>query len=324
MRFISDARQWLHFLGRLRQPQAPPRPYTYMIQAYADHMTHERGLSPHTIRGRRWVLEQFLSRFWQQQRPFDQIEIGDIDVAIAHKGEQDGYARTSIQAYANVLRSFFRYAEHRGWCAPGLAAAIRSPRQFTDASLPKGPPWEDVQQLLRTTEGDRPKDIRDRAIILLFAVYGMRAGEVRQLRLEDLDWEQECIDVSRPKSRRRQIYPLSYTVGEAILRYLREVRPRVPDREVFLRLKAPLGPLSSGVLYDVVSDRLRSLSLPLSHYGPHALRHACATRLLAQGLSMKEIGDHLGHRKADTTRVYAKVDLVGLRQVANFDLGDLW
>jgi site-specific recombinase XerD len=324
MRFISDARQWLHFLGRLRQPQALLRPYTHMIEAYAAYMTQERGLSPHTIRSRRWVLEQFLSRFWQQQRPFDQIEIGDIDAAIARKGEQDGYARTSIQAYANVLRSFFRYAEHQGWCAPGLAAAIRSPRQFADASLPKGPSWEDVQQLLRTTEGDRPKDVRDRAIILLFAVYGMRAGEVRQLRLEDLDWEQECIDVRRPKSRRRQVYPLSYTVGEAILRYLREVRPRVPDREVFLRLKAPLGPLSSGVLYDVVSDRLRSLSLPLSHYGPHALRHACATRLLAQGLSMKEIGDHLGHRKADTTRVYAKVDLVGLRQVANFDLGDLW
>jgi integrase len=204
-----------------------------------------------------------------------------------------------------------------------LAATIRSPRLFADASLPKGPSWEDVQQLLTTTEGDQPKDIRDRAIILLFAVYGMRVGEVRGLRLDDLDWEQERIDVTRPKPRRRQVYPLSHTVGEAILRYLREVRPRVSYREVFLRLKAPFGPLSSGVLYDVVSDRLRSLALPLSHYGPHALRHACATRLLAQGFSMKEIGDHLGHRKADTTRVYAKVDLGGLRQVANFDLGDL-
>src|SRR5712691_13177439 len=84
-----------------------------------------------------------------------------------------------MQAYATVLRSFFRYAEHQGWCAPGLAATIRSPRLFADASLPKGPSWEDVQQLLTTTEGDQPKDIRDQAIILLFAVYGMRVGEVR-------------------------------------------------------------------------------------------------------------------------------------------------
>jgi integrase/recombinase XerD len=309
MRFISDAQQWLHFLGRLRQPEVAQRPYTHMIEAYADSMTQERGLSPHTIRIRCWCLERFLSRFWQQQRPFYQIGIADIDADIARKGEQDGYARTSMQAYATVLRSFFRYAEHQGWCAPGLATAIVSPRLFADAPLPKGPSWEDVQRLLATTEGDRPKDIRDRAVIMLFAVYGMRVGEVRGLCLEDLDWEQECIYVTRSKPRRRQVYPLSYTVGEAILRYLRDVRPRTPYREVFLTLKAPLGPLGSGVLYDVVSDRLRPLALPLSHHGPHALRHACATRLLAEGLSMKEIGDHLGHRKTDTTRVYAKVDL---------------
>lgn len=323
MRFISDARQWLHFLGRLSQPAVPQRPYTHMIQAYTDYMSQERGLSPHTLRGRCWVLDQFLRRFWQQQRPFHQIGIGDIDAAITRKGEQDGYARTSIKAYITVLRSFFRYAEQQEWCARGLAAAIMSPRLFADTSVPKGPAWEDVQQLLTTTEGDQHKDIRDRAIILLFAVYGMRTGEVRQLSLDDLDWEQEYIHVMRPKSRRQQTYPLSHVVGEALLRYLREVRPRTPYREVFLRLRAPFSPLGSGALYDVVSDRLRSLALPLSHYGPHALRHACATRLLAQGLSMKEIGDHLGHRKADTTRVYAKVDLVGLRKVANFDLGDL-
>jgi site-specific recombinase XerD len=112
-------------------------------------------------------------------------------------------------------------------------------------------------------------------------------------------------------------------LGEAILSYLKKVRPRTTRREVFLTVKAPFQALSSGSLYDLVSDRLRSLGVSLPHYGPHSLRHACATRLLAEGLSMKEIGDHLGHRKADTTRVYAKVDLAGLRQVADFDLGGL-
>ena len=114
-----------------------------------------------------------------------------------------------------------------------------------------------------------------------------------------------------------------YTVGEALLRYLTEVRPRVGRREVFLTVNAPVQPLSSGVLYDLVSDRLRALGVSLPHYGPHAWRHACATRLLAEGLSLKDIGDQLGHRKADTTRIYAKVDLPALRQVANFDLGGL-
>lgn len=321
MRFISDARQWLSFMGRLRRPDVPRRPYTAMIEDYAAHMAQEQGLSPHTIRFRCWHLEQFLGRFWQQQCPFEQISIVDIDAAIARKGDQDGYARTSMKSYITVLRAFFRYAEHRRWCSPGLAAAILSPRLFAEARLPKGPAWEDVQRLLANTSGDRPKDLRDHAIILLFAVYGLRVGEVRALRLEDLDWEQERLAITRPKAGRCQTYPLSYTVGEAILRYLKAGRPQSPYRQVFLTVRAPIVPLGSGVLYDVVAERLRALALALPHQGPHALRHACAQRLLSEGLSMPAIGNHLGHRKTETTRVYAKVDLAGLRQVAEVDLG---
>jgi integrase/recombinase XerD len=91
-------------------------------------MVRERGLSRHTIRIRCWQLEQFLARFWEQHRPFSEVCIADIDAAIARNGDQDGYARTSIKAYATALRTFFRYAEQRGWCTPGLAAAIMSPR----------------------------------------------------------------------------------------------------------------------------------------------------------------------------------------------------
>ena len=323
LRFISDARQWLSFLGRLRTIEPQRRPYTELIEGFTDYMVRERGLSQHTIRIRCWHLTQFLERFWEQHQALNEVTIADIDAAIARKGDRDGYARTSIQNYTNTLRAFFRYAEQRCWCRPGLAAAIMSPHLFADEGLPKGPAWSDVQQLLDNTEGNQPKDIRDRAIIMLFTVYGMRVGEVRGLKLEDLDWEKELLYLTRPKPRRRQSYPLSYTVGKAILRYLQEVRPRNPRREVFLTIKAPIQPLSSGSLHDLVSDRLRALSLSLPHYGPHSLRHACATRLLAEGLSMKEIGDHLGHRKADTTRVYAKVDMAGLRQVADFDWGGL-
>jgi integrase/recombinase XerD len=323
MRFISDAKQWLSFPGRLRLPEVPHGPYTHLIEEFVDHRARERGLSRYTIRIRRWYLEQLLGRFCQQQRPFREVSIADIDAAIARKGDQEGYARASIKSYATALRAFFRYAEHRGWCTAGLAAAIMSPRLFAEAGLPKGPSGPEVQRLLTSTEGHQPKSIRDRAILLLLAVYGMRVGEVRTLCLEDLDWQQELIYLTRPKPRRRPSYPLSYAVGEAILGYLKQVRPRVPYREVFLTLKAPLQPLSSGLLYDLVSDRLRALGVSVQHHGPHSLRPACATRLLAEGLSLKQIGDQLGHRKADTTRVYAKVDLAGLRQVADFDFGGL-
>src|SRR5262249_23151095 len=151
-------------------------------------------------------------------------------------------------------------------CCRGLAAAIMSPRVFADEGLPTGPSWEDVQRLLTSTEGDDPKDIRDRAMIMLFVVYGFRVGDVRALRLDDLDWEKEMICIRRPKSRRQQSYPLSYTVGEAIVRYLKEVRPRTPYREIFLTLRAPIRPIGNGTLYDVVSDRLVRLGVSLKHH----------------------------------------------------------
>lgn len=320
-RFVSDAKKWLTFLGRLRLPEAPVRPYTRLLDQFCDHLSRERGLAQATIRSHRWYIAQFLDRYLQKDRPFSEITIRDIDAAIARKREQDANSRVSIAHYVATLRVFFRYAEHCGWCSRGLASAIMAPRVFADEGLPTGPSWEDVQRVLATVEGDDPKDIRDRAVIMLFAIYGFRVGDVRALRLEDLNWEKEVICVRRPKSRRQHSYPLCYSVGEALLRYLKEVRPHTRYREIFLTLRAPIRPIGSGALYDVVRHRLVPLGVPLKHHGPHCLRHACASRLLERGLSMKEIGDHLGHCKQDTTRVYAKVDLAALRTVANLDMG---
>ena len=112
-------------------------------------------------------------------------------------------------------------------------------------------------------------------------------------------------------------------VGEAIFRYLHQVRPCCEHREIFLTLRARFRPLSSGALYHAVSTRLSALGITVVRRGPHCLRHACAGHLVGQGLSLKQIGDHLGHRSACATRIYTKVDLAGLRQVASLDLGGL-
>jgi site-specific recombinase XerD len=177
--------------------------------------------------------------------------------------------------------------------------------------------------LLASTHTDRPKDIRDRAVILLLATYGFRVDEVRRLRLDDFDWEQEIISVTRSKQRQAQQYPLSRVVGEAVLRYLKEVRPRVKDRSLFLTLTAPYRGFRPGGLWPAVGPRVRALGIRVEHTGPHCLRHACAARLLSQRLSYKQIADHLGHRSLEATRIYAKVDLARLREVGNFDLGGL-
>jgi integrase len=188
-------------------------------------------------------------------------------------------------------------------------------------SVPTGPSWGDVRRLIALTEGDSPTNIRDRAIIMLLAIYGLRAGEVTRLRLEDFDWKGEVLSVSCSKTRRTRIFPLSRLVGDAVLRYITKVRPRTHYREVFLTRCAPVRPLPE--LWRIVALRLRRLGVTIPHHGPHALRHACATHLLDEGFSLKQIGDQLGHQDADSTRIYAKVDISGLRKVADVNLEGL-
>ena len=154
--------------------------------------------------------------------------------------EPGGYSRTTIQTCATALRAFFRFAEARGWCRKGLAASIRTPRVFSQASLPLGPSWDDVRRLLAMTEGDQPHNIRARPILMLLAIYGLRRGEVCRLRLEDFDWEHEVFRVVSSKTGRVRTYPLMRSVGDAILRYLQEVRPRSSHRELFLSLQRSL------------------------------------------------------------------------------------
>jgi integrase/recombinase XerD len=320
---LSRAVHWVRFLGRLRLPSEVPPAYRSLIQEFADYMRVQKGLSEATIETRCWYVGDFLGWFFRDHKSLRQLTIADLDEGIARKGRDDGYSRLSVQVYASGLRTFLRYAESRSWCPRGLAALVASPRVYQHENLPIGPSWNDVQRLMATTDGGRPKDLRDRAILLLLAAYALRSGEVRALKLEDLDWGQGLLFVPRTKGRKREPYPLSPTVGQAIIRYLKEGRPRSSYREIFLTVEAPIQPLKGSSLWTIVAKRICSLDPPLELRGPHALRHASATHLLAQGLSLKEIGDHLGHRLPKTTAVYAKVNLGGLREVANLSLGGL-
>ena len=275
-----------------------------------------------------WSPASSESRLNRPAFSFDQFSVlaedvgaTDIDAFYAHMALRWG--RNSLHRSATVVRAWFRYCETRGHARPGLAATILLPRIYRDEALPMGPTWDTVGRILANTSGDDPVSIRSHAIILLLAVYGLRSGEVRHLRLNDIDWLHNRIRFIRSKSRRREEAPLEARVGNAIARYLCEVRPQTSSRFVFLRLRAPYKPLSVGGLYHVVAKYFPEHERPRKGCGPHGLRHACARHLLESGKSFKEVGDHLGHRSPDTTRIYAKVNLSMLRQVASDDLGGL-
>jgi len=322
--FNQVAVAWLRFLGILRRSPSGRRSiFAEHVGEFIAHLRDERGLSPRTVYSRRWQIDGFLEYVSSSKASIASITGDDIDCFLEAKGRKN-WCRVSVATCAAALRSFFRYSERRGWCSSGIAAAIDSPRLFKQEGLPRGPLWTDVQRLIDSTTGSDPRDIRDHAILLLLAVYGFRSGEVRGLRLEDLDWTSEIITVRRPKQRQTQYYPIAEAVGDAILGYLQRARPiRCPCREVFVTLRAPFRPLSSGSMHHAVSSRLHALGIETTHHGPHGLRHACAAHLIANGLSLKEVGDHLGHRSVYATRTYARIDLAGLRDVAAFDLGGL-
>ena len=323
--FVSHATCWLRFSGRLEDSAISTHPHSGEVADFVDYMRQERGWSEATIRDRRARADGFLRRFCARTGALAEVTVATIDRALNENNARTGRprCRTTIRTHADALRAFFRFAEDRGWSRPGVAAAIVAPRVYRDAALPVGPSWEEQRLLLASTESDCPADLRDRALLLTLSAYGLRVGEVCALRLDDIDWEAETLRVRRPKTGRVDLFPLSRRVGETLARYLRQARPHTDVRKIFLALTAPTRPLSASAISSVVRSRMQRCGIKCPRRGAHALRHAFAQRLLDEGFLMQEIGDCLGHRSLDSTAVYAKVALAGLRQVADFDLEGL-
>jgi integrase/recombinase XerD len=321
-RYLRLAASWLRFLGHLHVP-AQPIPFEPRLQEYCRWAKEERGLSEATVKQFSSQIGHFLRWYGTLGRDLADVRVGDVDAYLAQGGAH-GWSRITMNNVATALRAFFCYCTQRHWTRRHFADSIRGPRIYALESLPAGPDWSDVRRLFAALDWKDPTDLRDRPMLMLMAIYGLRAGEVAKLCLEHLDWEHDRLQVPRTKRRETQVYPLLPSLRDALVRYLQKVRRRPSvHREVFLTLRPPFRPISAGGLYHVAAQRLKALGVRTAHHGPHSLRHACAARLVAEGLSLKEIGDHLGHRSTSATRTYAKVDLPGLREVAAFDVGEL-
>lgn len=323
-RFARTASGWFDMLSCLEKPIKPTIPFDEYLTQYVAYMREEQGLSKNTIDSKNLLIQDFLIKIHEKKKDFLEITPLLVDEVLMDKHKVDGYSRRTIQTYASIIRVFLRYAETQGWCQKNLADSIKLARTYRHESLPYSPSWDDVKKILADSKTEVPTDIRDHAILMLLSVYGMRCSEVTHLRLEDLDWKNELLHLRRAKGSKPQIFPLSKPVGDAILNYLKKARQNNCSlREVFLCRRAPYRPLTNPAIYRIVSARLKPLSPNIKHHGPHALRHACATHLINEGVSLKEISDHLGHQGLETTRIYSKVDLSNLRKVAEFELGDL-
>lgn len=314
---------WLRDTGALIVESERPQRFATKLLAFKEYARVERGLSPATIASCDEAMRWFFKSLPPWMRSLDAVTLAHVDAFLKDHASR-GWSRKSLQGLACRMRSFFRYAASRQWCRSDIARSIELPRIYKLEDVPRAPSTEEIDRLLEdTASSDDLVKIRAHAILLLLIHYGLRRGEVARLTLDDLDWAAETIHVTRPKVRRAQSYPMSVPVGEAILRYLRLARPRSTHRSLFLTVQAPIRPLSGPSITYLVRTALTKQGVKLARRGAHSLRHACAGQLLDAGFTLKQIGDHLGHRSMDSTRIYTKIDLRGLRQVAEFDLGAL-
>jgi len=221
-----------------------------------------------------------------------------------------------VQLMTTALRSFLRFARYRGDIDKDLAACIPAVANWKQSTLPRALPPEQVEQVLNSVDRETVMGRRDYAILLILARLGLRAGEIRALTLEDLDWKEGLLTV-RGKAGRFSQLPLPKDVGAAIANYLRDGRPTVNSRCVFLRAKAPVGGFQgqSGV-GSMVKHALERAGIDSPRKGAHQFRHALACQMLKQGASLSEIGELLRHRSPQTTAIYAKVDLDSLASLA--------
>jgi site-specific recombinase XerD len=160
---------------------------------------------------------------------------------------------------------------------------------------------------------------RNYAVIIVQVTYGLRGTEVVQLKLDDINWRKNAIYIRSRKSGNSCVYPLSISVGEAILSYLRHSRPRNSHRHVFLSHLAPHAPIGSAAIQQILKKALRQTGLDANRVGAHTLRYSCAQHLFEKGFSIKTIGDYLGHRSLSSTQRYVKIDITHLREVAMND-----
>lgn len=284
-----------------------------LLDDYGQYLLQERAVVSTTVRRYQRVARNLLgdcvSRWGSLE--LSRLCAGDVASFVTRQSRTSSVGRAKETVTA--LRCVLRFLYLRGELTTDLAGAVLGVANWRQASLPKALPHRHVQQLLcscdRRTHGGR----RDFAILLLLSRLGLRSGEVAALELDDVYWTQGEL-VVRGKRLREDRLPLPCDVGEALVAYLRRVRPQTGSRSLFLTSRAPLQGLSASAVRHIVRRAWMRAGLPPT--GSHRLRHTVATEMLRKGASLSEIAQVLRHRYVDTTAIYAKVDRCALRELA--------
>jgi site-specific recombinase XerD len=283
-----------------------------LVNGYRQWLIADRGLASMTVLRYETLARRFLTA---RVTPTDELGVTGLDGAVVSRfllGECDRVCLGSAKGKVAELRSLLRFLHVRGFTPRSLAESVPGVAGWRETTIPPTMPQADIEALLANCDRSTLDGVRDRAMLMLLARLGLRSIEIARLQIDDLNWRAGDLLV-RGKARRDDRLPIPDDVGAALAEYL-TLRGRHESRSVFLTLRAPTRPIRADLVGDVVQRHCRWAGVP--HVGPHRLRHTLATRMLAQGAALQDIGQVLRHSDLATTAIYAKVDLGRLREVA--------
>lgn len=309
---------YLRRTGQIPEPTKPAvvGPVEELIERYCAHLVVERGVATTTVVKYEHVARLFLNKVATGGVLLERLDGATVTRFIAEESRNCGVGAAKNRVKG--LRSLLRFLHQEG-LARQLVDAVPTVAGWRGAQLPKGLEREQVARLVASCDDATVAGRRDRAILILLARMGLRAGEVASLDLGHFDWPRGEV-VIPGKGQRDERLPLPVDVGEAVAAYILGGRPMHITGPLFLRVQAPQGSISVHSVKEVVRRACRRAGLP--SVGPHCLRHAVASQTLAAGASLTEVGQLLRHRSQSTTAVYAKVDRTRLRDLAQPWPGD--
>lgn len=312
-------------------PAPPLTRVEQRVSTYQTYLRQVRGFAPSTLTHHGRTAGEFLAHMDYETHPtrLAALERQDLDTFLCAVGLRQ--SRASLQHVVGHLRAFLRFLASDGEIPTGLDTQIDTPRVYRGEQLPRALPWDTVRALLQSIDRSSPMGLRDYAMFLLMATYGLRACEVVTLTFDDVEWRAGRLRIPQRKTRGALWLPLTDEVGTALLDYLRHGRAalnvrrqRVPFRgapprsyrELFVRCRTPAGVLKPTAVTEAFQAWSKRSGLAIPFQGAHCVRHSYAVHLLRSGLSLKTIGDLLGHRTLESTCVYLRLAVDDLRDVA--------
>jgi site-specific recombinase XerD len=321
--FLHYARAWLKFHNKLIEPHKWDEPKDSRVSAFAKYLRVQLGFAKRTIQNRIWELNDFLEWLEEMRLLLDQITSAEVERYIDSKAAI-GWRGATISCHIQNLKVFFRFAERRRWCRKGLSPGIFGPVLDRRSNVRKGPTWANVRRLIDSVGRKNPNDLRARAVLLLLSMYALRTSEICNLKLADVNLDENLLTIRRSKNRVVQRFSLLQEARGALQEYIRKGRPNTRCPRLFLTVRRPYGPIHQASLYNITKTRMLKLGIVSVTYGAHSLRHACATHLLVSGTPVGRIASLLGHASTRYIGQYVKHSTDELRVVSDFSLKDLY